>query len=50
MEIKETYIKKYWEQIVTDQLADDLVSKGYCVEREKKVDGLCFDLYASKGD
>lgn len=50
MEIKETYIKKYWEQIVTDQLADDLVSKGYCVEREKKVDGLCFDLYASNGD
>lgn len=50
MEIKETYIKKYWEYIVTDQLADELVSKGYCVEREKKVDGLSFDLYATKGD
>lgn len=50
MEIKETYIKKYWDQIVADQLTDDLVSKGYCVEREKKVDGLCFDLYATKGD
>lgn len=50
MEIKETYIKKYWEYIVTDQLADELVSKGYCVEREKKVDGLCFDLYATKDD
>lgn len=50
MEIKETYIKKYWEYIVTDQLVDELVSKGYCVEREKKVDGLCFDLYATKGD
>lgn len=50
MEIKETYIKKYWEYIVTDQLADELVAKGYCVEREKKVDGLSFDLYATKGD
>lgn len=35
MEIKETYIKKYWEHIVADQLADELTSKGYSVEREK---------------
>lgn len=50
MEIKETYIKKYWEQIVADQLADELTSKGYSVEREKQADGICFDLYATKGD
>lgn len=50
MEIKETYIKKYWEHIVADQLADELTSKGYSVEREKQADGICFDLYATKGD
>lgn len=50
MEIKETYIRKYWEKIVADQLADDLKQKGYQVEKDKKVENLSFDLYATKGD
>lgn len=50
MEIKETYIRKYWEKIVADQLADELQQNGYQVEKEKKVDDFCFDLYATKGD
>lgn len=50
MEIKEAYIRKYWEKIVADQLADELQQKKYKVEREKKVDDICFDLYATKGD
>ena len=50
MEIKEKYIRKYWEKIVADQLADELQQKGYLVEREKKVGNLSFDLYATKGD
>lgn len=50
MEIKEKYIRKYWEKIVADQLADELLQKGYQVEKEKKVGNLSFDLYATKGD
>ena len=50
MDIKEKYIRKYWEKIVADQLADELLQKGYQVEMEKKVDNLSFDLYATKGD
>ena len=38
MEIKDTYIRRYWEKIVADQLADELLGKGYQVDREKKVD------------
>lgn len=50
MEIKETYIRKYWEKIVADQLAEELQQKGYQVEREKKDGNICFDIYASKND
>lgn len=48
MEIKDTYIRRYWEKIVADQLADELLGKGYQVDKEKKVGDLCFDLYATK--
>ena len=44
MEIKETYIRKYWEKIVADQLAEELQQKGYQVEREKKDGNICFDI------
>lgn len=50
MEIKDTYIRRYWEKIVADQLADELLGKGYQVDKEKKVGDLCFDLYATKND
>lgn len=50
MEIKDTYIRRYWEKIVADQLADELLGKGYQVDREKKVGDHCFDLYATKND
>ena len=38
MEIQDNYIRRYWEEIVADQLADELLEKGYQVDREKKVD------------
>ena len=50
MEIKDTYIRRYWEKIVADQLADELLGKGYQVDREKKVGDHFFDLYATKND
>lgn len=49
MEIREQYIRRYWEKIVADQLADELQQRGYHVEKEKNVGDISFDLYATKG-
>lgn len=36
MEIKERYIKKYWYQIIRDQISDELEAQGYHVWVKKK--------------
>lgn len=49
MEIKEQYIKKYWYQIIRDQITDELKEQGYRVEFEKTIgNGICADIYAEK--
>ncbi len=50
MEIKEEFIKKYWEQIVRDQVIDDWATKGYQVETEKRIGNEVADVYAEKDD
>jgi len=49
MEIKEKFIKKYWEQIVRDQVIDDWEAKGYQVVTKKKIGDEVADVYAEKG-
>ena len=49
MEIKEQYIKKYWYQIIRDQISDELRGKGYHVDVEKEIgNGFRADIYAEK--
>lgn len=49
MEIKEQYIKKYWYQIIRDQITDELRAQGYRVDIEKEIgNGIRADIYAEK--
>lgn len=49
MEIKERYIKKYWYQIIRDQISDELEAQGYHVWVKKKFEsGIYADIYAEK--
>ena len=42
MEVKEKYIKKYWYQIIRDQIADELTAQGYEVDFDKdEAEGCC---------
>lgn len=50
MEIKEKYIKKYWHEIVRDQISDELKNEGYQVCSDYSIDGFTADLYAEKGE
>lgn len=48
MEVKEEYIKKYWHEIVRDQITDELKEEGFQVFDNYSVDGFTADLYAEK--
>lgn len=48
MEIRRQYIQKYLHDIAIDQLADDYISKGYHVDKEKMVGRYHADLVAEK--
>lgn len=51
MELKEKYIRKYWYQMVEDQIADEYTEKGYTVVRNCEIaNGKRADLLAHKGD
>ena len=50
MEVKEEYIKKYWHEIVRDQITDELKEEGFQVFDNYSVDGFTADLYAEKGE
>lgn len=50
MEVKEKYIKKYWYEIIRDQITDELKEEGYQVFRDHSIDGFTADLYAVKGE
>ena len=51
MEIEDKYIRKYWYQIVEDQVCDNYMSRGYHVEKQIALgDGLRADLYATKDE
>lgn len=52
MEIREKYIRKYWYQMVEDQVYDDYISKGYEVKRQLVIGESDFkaDFYATKDD
>ena len=49
MEVKEEYIKKYWHEIVRDQITDELKEEGFQVFDNYSVDGFTADLYAENG-
>lgn len=46
MEIKEEFVKRYWEKIVRDQVIDDWEKKGFNVETEKRFGDDVADIYA----
>lgn len=49
MEVKEKYIKKYWYQIIRDQIADELTAQGYEVDFDKEIgNGILADIYAER--
>lgn len=50
MEVKEKYIKKYWHEIVRDQITDELKEEGFEVYADHLIDGFTADLYAEKGE
>lgn len=51
MELKEKYIRKYWYQMVEDQIADEYSAKGYTVDRNCDIaPRMRADLLAHKGD
>lgn len=51
MELKEKYIRKYWYQMVEDQIADEYASMGYDVDRNCEIcPGKRADLVAHKGE
>lgn len=50
MEVKEKYIKKYWYEIVRDQITDELKEEGFEVYADHLIDGFTADLYAEKGE
>lgn len=50
MEVKEKYIKKYWHEIVRDQITDELQEEGFKVYADHSIDGFTADLYAEKGE
>lgn len=54
MEIKEQYVRRYWYQMVEDQVYDEYKEKGYEVEKEYRFQSdrgvMCADLFATKGD
>lgn len=52
MEIREEYIRRYWYNMVEDQVYDDYRRKGYEVSREYCINNTTIraDLYATKDD
>ncbi len=52
MEIKEKYIRRYWYQMVEDQVYDEYVAKGFDVSRQQILGDTAIraDLYATKDD
>lgn len=54
MEVSTEYIKKYWEQIIADQIEQQYRAEGYAIEREvllgSSTNSLRCDMIASKGD
>ncbi len=48
MEISKSHLYKHLHLIAIDQIADNYLSKGYKVEREKKIGKFIADLVASK--
>ena len=48
MEIREEFVKRYWDQIVRDQVIDDWEKKGFNVTTEKKLGDDVADIYAVK--
>lgn len=50
MEIREEFVKRYWEKIVRDQVIDDWEQNGFKVETEKRFGDDVADIYAEKED
>lgn len=50
MEVNEKYIRKYWYEIVRDQVSDELEEKGFNVLHDYSLDGHVADIYAEKGE
>ena len=52
MEIREEYIRRYWYQMVEDQISDDYKKEGYEVSKQYVLDGTSIraDLYATKDE
>ena len=53
MEIKEKYIRRYWNQMVEEQVYDDYVAKGYEVRRDcllGESKAIRADFFATRGD
>lgn len=50
MEVKDKYIRKYWVQILSDQIYDEYVAKGYNVKKRKSIGDFRADVVAEKDD